>query len=72
MNQTNHFFNIGYGWLCKHCSAEDAERQHHPPENHPQNHHGSKPFGPPLATWIDQGHHALTCPRCGIHETITN
>ncbi|MCA1573606.1 MAG: hypothetical protein LC770_03535, partial [Acidobacteria bacterium] len=29
MNHTNHFFNLGYGWLCKHCSAEHAERKHY-------------------------------------------
>ena len=29
MHQTTHFFNLGYGWLCKHCSAEAAERKHH-------------------------------------------
>ena len=27
MNQTTHFFNLGYGWLCKHCSAEVAEKK---------------------------------------------
>ena len=24
-----------------------------------------------LATWTDATHHSLTCPRCGIEETIT-
>jgi hypothetical protein len=68
MNQTNHFFDLGYGWLCKHCSAEDTERQHNRSEHHSE----SKPLGLPLATWTDPTHHALTCPRCGIEETIRN
>jgi hypothetical protein len=66
MNQTNHFFDLGYGWLCKHCSAEDAERQYGRTEHRSE----SKSAGLPLATWTDPTHHALTCPRCGIEETI--
>jgi len=68
MIQTNHFYNLGYGWLCKHCSAEDAEREHH----HPHHQHQSKPFALPLASWSDPGHHILACPRCGIQELISN
>jgi hypothetical protein len=66
VQQTNHFFNLGYGWLCKHCSAEDAERKH----NHVQS-NDSKTSALALATWTDATHHSLTCPRCGIEETIT-
>jgi len=77
VNQTNHFFNLGYGWLCKHCSAEDAEQKHH--------HHGAGagffPAGEvegkepklsslALARWSDSTRQSLTCPRCGIQETI--
>jgi len=75
MNQTNHFFDIGYGWLCKHCSAADAERKHQHAEgrgdfsNH-SNSGGSS--GLALAGWTDSSRHALTCPRCGIEETISN
>jgi hypothetical protein len=65
MNQTNHFFDLGYGWLCKHCSAEAAERKQQQPEE-------SKTFGLALASWTDSTHHTLTCPRCGIEETISN
>jgi hypothetical protein len=41
MNQTTHFFNLGWGWLCKHCSAEAAERKL---RNQP----------PALAKWIEE------------------
>jgi len=64
MHQTTHFFNLGYGWLCKHCSAEDTERKQH------EIHHSGerKPVSLALATWIDEEHHGLSCPRCGIEE----
>jgi hypothetical protein len=64
MHQTTHFFNLGYGWLCKHCSAEDAERKQH--ENH--NSGERKPVSLALAKWIDEERHGLACPRCGIEE----
>jgi len=67
MNQTNHFFDLGYGWLCKHCSAEETERKQHPNELR----NDSKPSGLALATWTDSTRRTLTCPRCGIAETIT-
>lgn len=67
MHQTTHFFNLGYGWLCKHCSAEDAERQ-----QHEQHRNGErKPTTLALAKWIDAERHGLACPRCGIEEQVT-
>jgi hypothetical protein len=65
MHQTTHFFNLGYGWLCKHCSAEDAERKHH--------HHGAQnPQGPAFARWVEQEEwQGLVCPRCGISENLS-
>jgi hypothetical protein len=68
MHQTTHFFNLGYGWLCKHCSAEDAERKH----NHHHNHGAQKPQSLALAKWIeDERRRGLMCPRCGIEEHVT-
>jgi hypothetical protein len=67
MHQTTHFFNLGYGWLCKHCSAEDAERKHH--HHHSQGE--QKPQGLAFARWVDEQHwRGLVCPRCGISEQI--
>jgi len=67
MHQTTHFFNLGYGWLCKHCSAEAAERKHHG-----HHHHGAQhQQGPALAKWVEEEHwRGLVCPRCGISERI--
>jgi hypothetical protein len=67
MNQTTHFFNLGYGWLCKHCSAEDAERKH----NHHHNQGAQKPQSLALAKWVeDERRRGLMCPRCGIEERV--
>lgn len=77
VNQTNHFFNLGYGWLCKHCSAEDAERKHHDHSTIARLHVGGaeeKEPSPPtlaLARWTDSTHQSLTCPRCAIQEMIS-
>jgi len=64
MHQTTHFFNLGYGWLCKHCSAETAERKQQNRHNHVVHH--QQP--PALARWIDESRSGLICPRCGIQE----
>jgi hypothetical protein len=69
VNQTNHFFDLGYGWLCKHCSAADTEAKHHPRKTREKE---TKPPGLALATWTDPSRQGLVCPRCGIQETITN
>lgn len=67
MHETTHFFNLGYGWLCKHCTAEDAERK-----QQKQHQNGErKPVTLALARWIDAERHGLTCPRCGIQELVT-
>jgi hypothetical protein len=66
MHQTTHFFNLGYGWLCKHCSAEESERKY-------QDHHAHGERKPPtlvLAKWLDDEHGGLMCPRCGIEENV--
>jgi hypothetical protein len=77
MNQTNHFFDLGYGWLCKHCSAEDTERKLSSPaypssrsSDGKQSQHQSHVPELPLASWTDSTRHTLKCPRCGIEETV--
>jgi len=66
MHQTTHFFNLGYGWLCKHCSAETAERKQQDRHNHVVHH--QQPLA--LAKWTDESRSGLTCPRCGIEEHL--
>jgi rubredoxin len=73
LNQTNHFFNLGYGWLCKHCSAEKAEHhKDHRGRLTPERDLGKKESrqgGLALAHWSDV-RRTLTCPHCGIEELI--
>lgn len=76
MNETNHFFNPGYGWLCKHCSAEDADR-HDEHRSFWSFFHKTeaekKPVKLPslvLARWTDASRQSLACPRCSIEERI--
>ena len=67
MHQTTHFFNLGYGWLCKHCCSENTERKQ---QQHQQQHDAHR--SPPLAVakWIDGERRGLICPRCGIEEQV--
>jgi hypothetical protein len=75
MNETNHFFNLGYGWLCKHCSAENTEHHEHKGsfwhffKTEPQ---PKKPQLPSLvlARWTDASRRTLACPRCSIEEMV--
>ena len=70
MHQTTHFFNLGYGWLCKHCSAENTERKQHHKQHHPPEANRNAPL--PLAKWVeDDGLRGLVCPRCGIAEPVS-
>jgi len=77
VNQTNHFFDLGYGWLCKHCSAADTEATRQPPthgnffRHAATNEQHAKP-SLALASWTDASRQALVCPRCGIEEQIRN
>lgn len=77
MNETNHFFNLGYGWLCKHCSAAESERRHHESSAHPRFYReGESEAKEPtlamlaLARWTDSSRQVLACPRCKIEEPI--
>jgi hypothetical protein len=77
VNETNHFINLGYGWLCKHCSAEDADRQVAGGTlwRFFQKSAAEKktPRLPTLvlARWTDPTRRFLACPRCAIEELIS-
>jgi hypothetical protein len=76
VKETNHFFNLGYGWLCKHCSAEDAERHERPGGIWRFFHKGEAEKKSPrlpslvLARWTDASRGTLSCPRCSIEEPV--
>lgn len=76
LKETNHFINLGYGWLCKHCSAEEAEGS---VERGAlwrlfgkDNTQKKMPQLPSLvlARWTDSSHKSLACPRCAMEELI--
>jgi hypothetical protein len=68
VNQTNHFFNLGYGWLCKHCSAAESEARHRSAQSHG---HNAPPPHLALARWTDGTRQSLKCPECGIEELVS-
>ena len=73
MQETNDFFNDGFGWTCRHCHREigpdklghsrfflEGEAESKKPEM----------TNSALAMWSDPAQTTLTCPRCGITEII--
>ncbi len=77
MEETNHFFNLGYGWVCKHCSAAETERLHVTRRRHARFFHEGEAEDkepvlstPALARWTDAARQGLSCPRCGIQELL--
>jgi rubrerythrin len=76
MLELDHFINEGFGWVCKHCSAEVKARvneqetrarfftEGEAEEKEPQM------STPALARWTNPTRRTLICPRCGIEEMI--
>jgi hypothetical protein len=74
--ETDHFINEGFGWMCKHCSAEMQARvtkqdtrarffsEGEAEDKEPQL------STPALARWTSPTRRTLACPRCGIEEMI--
>jgi hypothetical protein len=74
--EIDHFINEGFGWVCKHCSANQEARA---------DEHGARArfftegeaeekemrlSTTALARWTSPAHRALFCPRCGIEEVV--
>jgi len=76
MFETEHFVNVGYGWMCRHCRAGDETQENEPrararflmegevEEKEP------RLSTPALAHWTDATRRTLCCPRCGIEELV--
>ena len=74
--EIDHFINEGFGWACKHCSAETKARvnregararffdEGEAEEKEP------RLSAPSLARWTSPTRRALACPRCGIEELV--
>lgn len=73
--ELNDFYNVGFGWICKHCerelapqdvvSSEKTSRLLREGEAESKNPRLSNSA---LAKWADAAQRTLTCPRCGITE----
>jgi len=78
INETDHFVNAGFGWVCKHCSPEAetrsetsaAQRARFFTEGEAED---KEPVlsTPILARWRDTARRILVCPRCGIEEMMS-
>jgi hypothetical protein len=75
--EIEHFINLGYGWMCKHCAAED-EACGAPKEGRPRffiegEAETKEPVlsTPALARWRDRARQTLYCPRCGVEEMLS-
>ncbi|MEP6787332.1 MAG: hypothetical protein ABJB40_02795 [Acidobacteriota bacterium] len=74
MIELDHFYNSGFGWICRRCESEQghaAEIRHsrifREGEAESKNPELSN-FA--LAKWVDITRRALTCPRCSITEPV--
>ena len=76
MLETDHFINEGFGWMCKHCSAEMEARVSEKDARSRFFTEGEAEdkepafSTPALARWTSPTRRALVCPRCGIEEMI--
>jgi len=76
MLELNDFYNAGFGWICRHCERELKPREI-PPQKHSRVfREGEAENKIPalsnlaLAKWTDETRQVLTCPQCGITETV--
>ncbi len=75
MSELEHFFNDGFGWLCRAC----ARRIEAPGETEKHSRlwrEGEAETKSPrlanfaLAKWADEARTTLICPRCGVTEKV--
>jgi hypothetical protein len=71
-----HFFNSGYGWLCRHCNPEagpaEAEARtlaRFMTEGEAEDKEPSLSTGI-LARWRDASRRSLYCPSCSVEELL--
>jgi transcription elongation factor Elf1 len=76
MTGIDHFINEGFGWVCKHCSAETEARVTEKDTRARFFSEGEAEdkepvFATPLlARWSSPTRRTLVCPRCGIEELV--
>jgi hypothetical protein len=74
--EIDHFINLGYGWLCRHCNLElsspgdDSAPPRFFTEGEAEDKETRFSSGT-FARWRDATREALVCPRCGVEETVS-
>jgi hypothetical protein len=73
--ETEHFSNAGYGWVCKHCSAQESRHRDDHSRARFLSEGEAEEKEPVLSTtalarWRDATRQTLVCPRCSIEESI--
>jgi DNA-directed RNA polymerase subunit M/transcription elongation factor TFIIS len=74
--EIDHFINEGFGWVCKHCSAEEQARVNDKETRARFFTEGeaeekeTRLSTPALARWTSPTRRTLACPRCGIEEMV--
>jgi hypothetical protein len=74
MRDLEHFYNAGFGWICRKCESEsnpvpDAQ----PPRLLKEGEAESKNprlSNQALARWSDTDRSILECPRCGVKQSL--
>ena len=74
MHELEHFYNAGFGWVCRKCDTESkAEGTSLPSRLMREGEAESKNprlSNEALARWADREHTTLECPRCGTRQTV--
>jgi hypothetical protein len=76
LQETNDFFNKGFGWVCRQCDSELSRTSTYSRTHSRLLEEGEAESKTPqlstlaLAKWADAERRTLTCPRCAITERI--
>ncbi|MGI9036666.1 MAG: hypothetical protein ACR2GD_11590 [Pyrinomonadaceae bacterium] len=76
--ELNHFYNDGFGWICKRCEQQLKAREKDSPPQSRLLREGETESREPqfsnlaLAKWADAAQKILICPRCEITEPAGN
>jgi hypothetical protein len=76
--EIEHFINVGYGWMCKHCASRAEEAGAVNAEGRARfftegEAESKEPLlsTPALARWRDATRRTLYCPNCGVEENVS-
>lgn len=76
MIELNDFYNAGFGWICLACERDLAQAEKDTSRHSRAFREGEAESKSPklashaLAKWTDKTRRFLTCPRCGITESV--